>query len=372
MKVAFDNQIFSWQSFGGVSRYFSTLARELSAEQQDVKIYAGFHCNQYLSSLPQGLVSGVRLNRYPAHTNKFFRLLNNITSTYQVNRWQPDIVHETYYAPGQLVKNSARIVSTVHDMNYELYPAMFSKKDLTSLRKRNALHRADQIISVSHNTKSDLIELFGIDDDKVTVVHHGVDFDFFHTLSSLKMSRERPYLLYVGRREAYKNFSKALQALASSHRLKSDFDLVAFGGGKFNLEEQSLISSLGFSEAQISQVDGDDKMLGSLYHQAKAFLYPSIYEGFGMPPLEAMASSCPVISSDTSSMPEVIGRAGQFFDPTDLDSFIQAIEDVVYSDSRTHELRSLGLERAESFSWSVCASKTIKVYNKALDRSNFE
>jgi glycosyltransferase involved in cell wall biosynthesis len=106
--------------------------------------------------------------------------------------------------------------------------------------------------------------------------------------------------------------------------------------------------------------------LSEFYNQANIFVYPSLYEGFGLPPLEAMANNCAVASSNTSSMPEVIGNAGEFFDPYDLDDIKQAIENVVYSNKRTNELLSLGIKRASEFTWKKCAEKTLNVYKKYL------
>jgi glycosyltransferase involved in cell wall biosynthesis len=104
-------------------------------------------------------------------------------------------------------------------------------------------------------------------------------------------------------------------------------------------------------------------LLGELYEGAKAFVYPSIYEGFGLPPLEAMAHSCPVISSGTSSMPEIIGTAGVFFDPVNDDEMAGAIERVVYSDSEIARLVGLGHERLNQFSWQRCSQETLSIYN---------
>ena len=132
------------------------------------------------------------------------------------------------------------------------------------------------------------------------------------------------------------------------------------------MDELEEISVLGFLEDQVIQKSGDDDLLGSLYSTARSFVYPSLYEGFGIPPLEAMANQCPVISSKTSSMPEVIGEAAEYFDPTDTDDMKRAIEDVVYSDSYIKKLRQSGKERLTTFSWNKCSRETLNIYKKVI------
>jgi glycosyltransferase involved in cell wall biosynthesis len=166
----------------------------------------------------------------------------------------------------------------------------------------------------------------------------------------------------VGSRNGHKNFIKLLSSFASSEKLRSDFDLIAFGGGGFNVNETKLIGELGFRTGQVRQMGGDDSMLAMFYRQATAFVYPSFYEGFGLPPLEAMAQGCPVISSNSSSMPEVIGDAGEYFDPNSIEDMAAAIERVAYSKSRRDNLIELGKARLGVFSWNKCATETLRIY----------
>jgi len=366
MKIAFDHHIFNAQAYGGISRYYTILAQELLKLEQEVKIFAGVHRNHYLSTLADGVVSGVKFDKYGLTNNRFFRASHHYAVNLQINNWRPNIVHETYYScrPSPAV-NSVHI-TTVHDMTHEIYPQKFTDGGSTSELKRKTLDRVEHIISVSHNTKKDLIELFGINERKISVVHLGVDLSFSNYTGGLESKVQRPFLIYVGNRGGHKNFNGVLQAMASSKPLKTDFDLIAFGGGEFSAVENSLISSLGFRHNQIRQIGGGDDVLKTLYHQAVAFIYPSLYEGFGLPPLEAMACSCPVISSNTSSMPEVIGNAGEYFEPSDVDAMRVAIENVVYSPTRIQELQQLGLNRVKLFNWSKCAAETLEIYKKII------
>jgi len=366
VKIAFDHQIFNWQAYGGISRYYTNLALELLKQGQNVGVFAGVHRNNYLEVLPDGVVREIKLKKYPPRSARLFQAFNHYLVEYQVNHWQAELVHETYYSFMPEPKASVPRITTVYDMINELYPQMVPTKDNTTGWKRKTFERVEHIISISHSTKKDLMELFGIEESKISVIHLGFDLFFSEDVNKQEPKKQRPFLLYVGGRGAYKNFNGLIKAIANSPRLKKDFDVIAFGGGGFNRDELSFMSRLGFRYNQIRQLSGSDKILKALYHQASALVYPSLYEGFGLPPLEAMACSCPVISSNTSSMPEVIGNGGEYFNPSEIDEIIFAIEKVVYSTSRTEELYALGLERIKYFSWSKCATETTDIYKKII------
>lgn len=367
MRIAFDYQTFVYQSYGGISRYFTRLAQGLLDMKQQVEIFAPLHRNSYLSALPKGVVNGRCVQRYPPKTARFFLAYNHFGSRLQIAKWKPDVVHETYYSKVGSAPKSCPTVITVHDMIHELFPNEFTVNDKTATVKRRAIERADHIICVSENTKLDLMRLHRVPASKISVVHHGFDQFVEDAEKSLPTSLgEKPFLLYVGQRGGYKNFSGFLKAVASSHRLLGEFKIIAFGGGKFSASELALIYSFGFTENQVRQVSGDDALLGNYYRTASAFVYPSLYEGFGIPPLEAMAHHCPVISSNTSSMPEVIGTAAEFFNPSELEDMRRAIEDTVYSDSRIDDLRKEGVVRLATFSWSKCTQETLKTYRSII------
>jgi len=362
MKIAFDHQTFTYQSYGGISRYYIILADELLKLEQDVSVFAGVHQNNYLQDLPGSVVCGLKLNRYPPKTGRVFQWLNHAMSQAQIKYWQPDIIHETYYSSWPRLHSDAIRVTSVYDMIHELYKEQFSSRDKTTLWKKETFNRVNHIISISHSTKKDLVELFGIDESKISVVHLGVDVSAFERSISSPNTNTRTFILYVGARGGYKNFSAFIRAVGSSPSLINEFDVVAFGGGKFNADEMQLIKQLGFEDSQVKQVGGGDEILAGLYHQAAAFVYPSLYEGFGLPPLEAMAAGCPVVSSNTSSMPEVVRKAGVYFNPNDIEDIRNAIEKVVYSTDFRSQLIEAGFENVKGFSWKKCAQETLSVY----------
>lgn len=366
MKIAFDHQIFAMQSYGGVSRYFVRLAEELIALGEDVDVLAPLHRNRYLKELPEGRVYGMELRKFPPKSLEIIHGINRLIGSRKIVRTRPNILHETYFTNRPFKERGFARILTVYDMIHEKYASNFSSRDQTSRNKRNAVDRADHVICISHSTKRDLCALFDTPEEKVSVVHLG--FERFEESLGAKASEchKRPYLLYVGYRGGYKNFSSTLHAVASDASLINNFDVVAFGGGRFNREECALIKSLGFRGGAVRQVGGDDIKLSRLYRNARAFVYPSLYEGFGLPPLEAMGHDCPVVSSDTSSMPEVIGPAGEYFDPTDMDSQANAIRRVVFDSERQADLVIEGRKRLEMFSWAHCAEKTQEIYRSQV------
>lgn len=364
MRIVYDDQIFGWQQYGGISRYVVELARELSVmDSIDVSVVAPFHFNDYLNAA-SGTVKV--LGRYvdvPVGFRRLIRRVNPLAARLAIGRSDADIVHETYYFNLRSAAPKAKTVVTVHDMVHEKFPKYFAASNTTPRLKAEAVKRADHVICVSEHTRKDLLELVDIDPAKTSVVHHG--FTLGPSASNVltdPYSVGAPYMLYVGSREGYKNFTDLVRAYASSTVLRAEFKLVCFGGGRFTADEKALIASLGLSDSKIRQLSGDDAALAACYKGAAALVYPSKYEGFGIPPLEAMSLNCPVVCSAISSIPEVVGEAAEYFSPHDLDSMREAIHRVVLSETRGQELIALGQERLKRFSWGKCARETLNIY----------
>lgn len=367
MQVAFDHQVFLLQEYGGISRYICGLAGGLVNLHADVeaKIVAPLHYNAHLQVLSGVQVLGRRVPRI-RHSLRFVYGLSELATCAYLRVLNPDIVHETYYSSDSVAPRNCPTVVTVYDMIVERFPSMFSLDNPGTALKRATVERASHVICISENTKRDLIELFDYPGEKISVVYLG--YDKFSTLTSQPPGGEfddlgsKPFLLYVGSRAEYKNFHSLLRALALSRRIQEDFVLVCFGGGVFSSNERVLIDQLNFSEGQIIHIGGGDDTLAYLYANATAFVYPTLYEGFGIPPLEAMSLGCPVLCGMTSSLPEVAGDAAQYFDPARVDSILDAIEQVVESSSTREMLITKGRIQCELFSWARCAEDTLKVY----------
>jgi glycosyltransferase involved in cell wall biosynthesis len=318
--------------------------------------------------LPNVAAWGLSVPRYLPKTTRLMTSMNAMAARRAIARWRPDVVHETYYAARPSARRGGAVVVTVYDMIHERFPEFFPRLDRTAELKLLAVKRADHVICISECTRRDLLALSGIEPETVSVVHLG--FDRMPTSIPFKttVANGRPFLLYVGIRQGYKNFDRFLASVAGSKDLQNDFDVVAFGGGPFSQQELQLINALGFSEAQVRQESGGDARLGALYDTAAVFVYPSLYEGFGLPPLEAMAHDCPVVSSNTSSMPEIIGDAGEFFDPASPGEIAAAIERVVYTQERGADLVARGRRRLHEFTWERCAAETLNIYKKVVAR----
>jgi glycosyltransferase involved in cell wall biosynthesis len=366
MRIAFDHQVVGWQEYGGISRYVFELASNLATRHaQEVAVISPLYVNRYLAHAPSSLnIVGVHVPRLPKIT-PLYRLANAIMSRPFIAHYRPDIVHETYYSPMRVGPRSAKTVLTVYDMIHEKFSDQFSRLSPTRRFKALAVARADHIICISEQTRRDLVEILGVDPGKTSVVHLG--FTMTNRSESTRPAPSaRPYLLYVGSRGGYKNFQKLLRAYAASALLRANFDLICFGGGPFTENELNVIRELGLSGGGVRQVAGDDDRLAGYYSAATAFIYPSLYEGFGIPLLEAMSFDCPVVCSGVSSIPEVAGTAGEFFDPYDVESMRNVIERVVGDDALRRRMVADGQERIGHFSWQRCAQETLDIYRGVL------
>lgn len=364
MRIAFDHQAFCLQKTGGISKYFFHLAEQLAIEGQDVGVFSPRYRNQYARRLSPKILRGSYVKDYPPRCADAAVALNGLVARRRLRAWQPDIVHETYFSNTRSGPDNTPSVLTVFDMIGELGldTNAPTSTELKQSKKYAAVKRADHVICISEHTRQDLIRLYEVAPEKTSTIHLGCELN---VLAEKKVTNaERPFLLYVGLRSGYKNFTRFVQAVAACGQLIEQFDIVAFGGGPFNPAEQALIQELGLRFDQVRQLNGDDTELAKYYRGASALVYPSCYEGFGLPPLEAMANHCPVVSSYASAMPEVIGDSAEFFDPFDLDSIARAIQNVVQSQARTNDLIAKGLTRIQQFTWQTCAAQHLALYRK--------
>lgn len=366
LKIAFDYQTFELQTYGGVSRYICELASNLARMPEcAVEVIAPLHCNEYLRSLsPPVKTSAIYVGNVPKF-RRITKAVNRFLAPTVLNKARPDIIHRTYYAADLPKVKGARTIVTVHDMIHERYSELMAHV-ADARGKRASVAAADHVICISENTRRDLIEYFDIDPSKTSVVYHG--FSLTSAMGSKKDSVKlnREYILYVGLRWGYKNFSSLLAAYVNSGIIRDRFDMVCVGGGPFSSIEKASIHDARLREGSIRQLDADDAMLSALYQQAAMLVYPSLYEGFGIPPLEAMSFGCPVVCCNAASMPEVVGDAASYFDSSDTDSLTAAIERVAVDEAFRSALIRRGTERLKLFSWQRCAEQTLDVYQKVL------
>ena len=324
MKVLFDHQIFSTQRFGGVSRYFVELFLEFNTtEGIEFDLSALYSVNHYLinSKIKKEFIPGIRFKG----KKMMLTWINKKHSKAQLHKQQFDLFHPTYYDP-YFYKNlkGKKFVLTVHDMTQELFPKLLPANDKTSERKKYLVEKATRIIAVSENTKKDLINIWGIDDNKIDVVYHGNSMINKPENQKIK-GIPNEYLLYVGSRHRYKNFNRFIKAIAPFLNSKPQLNLVCAGGGKFSEKELELLNELNVSN-KVVQFNFDDSSLPGLYKNAILFVFPSLYEGFGIPILEAFSCKCPIACSNNSCLPEIAKDAAAYFDPFKEESILQAVK----------------------------------------------
>lgn len=357
MKIVFDQQIFTLQRFGGISRSFVELSHHLNLLSGiRSKIIAPFHFNKHL--LTSSPSSGVYL---PKSTDKFgfnkkVRTLGKRVSNLAIERFNPDFIHETFYDSESFPYPDYPVVTTIQDLIREKLGVEKLKID----KKQKCIERAQLIICISESTKNDLLEYYSPDPEKVHRVYLGVNKFFFQEDLS-KGKNRKPTILFVGNRFGYKNWEFLVNAFAKSEPLKNNFEVVCFGGGRLKIEELDLLKRLNISN-KVKFVDGSDVELRDNYSNSACFVYPSLFEGFGLPIVEAMASGCPVVVSDIPVFHESAGPAAEYFDPKDINSLIHSLETILFNTQKLDQMRISGFSHAKNFTWMETARNTVSAY----------
>ena len=391
MKILFDYQIFELQKFGGVSRYFVELLNHTNKEGIDWELPIRYSDNEQINNLEyfkgklenkadpfKTFLGGLdfigkwklynlysKISSLPTPKN-----LNTILSIKSIIDGNFDIFHPTYYDDYFLpyLKNKPFIL-TIHDLIFEKYGKQYTLNDPSSINKKKLANKATMIIAVSENTKKDIIEVLGIDERKIEVIYLGNSLvaNSHSDIMKEKLNIPEKYLLFVGNRANYKNFNLFIQAIAPL--LINDKELnVICTGKEFDEEEVSRLSSL-FIKGQVFHRYVDDESLACLYTYAIAFVFPTLYEGFGLPVLEAFSCGCPAILSNNSSLPEIGGDAAVYFNPKDEKSIFEAVKKVLQNNQLRENMKQKGREREKLFSWNITTKKTIKLYERVLSDS---
>ena len=311
--------------------------------------------------------------------NNTLRILwEQVTLPYYSMNDRLDLFHYTDHSLS-ILQRTRPVIITVHDIAYIRFPWLFNRSGQIYKQYINdrSIRKADIIIVPSFSTKKDLTHLFGIRSEKIRVIYHGVESRFRH-ISNVEEYRLRNNLpikmiLNVGTLEPRKNVVTLIKAFKKLRKLGfKDYKLV-IAGDKGWLYKQI------FKEIELSDLQKEilflgiveDEDLPMLYNCADVFVYPSLYEGFGLPPLEAMACGIPVITSNTSSLPEVVGDAGIMVGPDDVNSLCEAMYNVLKGKELRHHMSKKGLERAKLFSWKETAKKILEIYDEVLSKNNY-
>ena len=353
MKVLFDHQIFYYQ-YGGASKYFAMLLNAMPRDSWETT--ALFACNEYVRD--KHLFRTLR-NRFRGQS-VVAEYLNRPYTQYVLTKGEYDIFHQTNFGT-YCLKNLGNkpMVTTYHDANLSTidpHPEIVQRQKLS-------LNRADAVVCVSNNTKNDLLKLFDIDERKVRVIYHGIEISDNSNLTPCRLF-SFPYILYVGRRSEYKNFVRLLKAFLLIRIKYPDVHLVCTSQ-KFSLEEQENFHQLGL-DGYIHSILADEQQMKQLYRDALFMVFPSLYEGFGMPILEAWSCNCAVALSNTSCFPEIAETAGLYFNPLSDDDMFVKIKQLIDDNELRSELIKRGQGRLKLFSWERCAYEHYNLYKSLL------
>ena len=369
MRILIDHQAFSIQRYGGVSRIFAELI-------------SYFDRNNVISYTPHLYLDNEYYNRLKynshvsiySHTNHFFTkviktvlpIINNLYTKVYIRFFNFDIYMPSYYDTYLISKmGNTPIIVYVYDMIHEKYPNLFKDTSI-SQNKLSLMEKSTIIIAISENTKRDILEIYPqISSSKIHVVHLSDSIKIKFN-EALYVNLPEKYILYVGTRKDYKNFNTLLQAFILFQLNHPDVSLLCVGGGKFSSQEMQEFRTAGI-ENMVRQISLIDEDLYTVYHSAIVFVFPSLYEGFGIPVLEAMRSGCPVILGSLSSFPEIAGDAGIYCDVSNPLEINQALIKVFQNrDFRTNYIAK-GKTQAEKFTWNETAKKTLEICQSIVD-----
>jgi len=286
-----------------------------------------------------------------------------------------DVVHSTTFSAPRFRNRRKRLVATIYDLSFLSHPECHLPQNITHTLggTRDAIAWADALIAISHHTRQDLIERMGAPADRVVVIHPAPNPQCLRVEDPLLLSRvcrkyhlPAHFILFVGSLEPRKNLLRLVAAYARiASTLRKDVHLVVAGGAGWLSEDlQPTVQRLGVTEQVhfVGYVPEED--LPALYSLATVFAYPSLYEGFGFPVLEAMQCGVPVLTSNVSALPEVSGDAALFVSPTEVDDIAVGMARLLDDADLRTELRTQGYARAGAFSWERCARETLAVYRR--------
>lgn len=362
MHIFYDGYVYSIQARGGISRYCTNLINRLPISViPTLTICQRFNTQVYPDhpNLQSFYFPYQKFTFFPKWVSERLET-HYFRSVTALSRF--DIAHPTFYSlltRQEFDKYHCPLVVTIHDLIPNFFPdgALYS---WLADETRKALLAAQKIICVSENTKKDLLELYSVPESKVTVTYLASEID-----ASLSHGSEpvpsRPYYLYVGARLGHKNFDGLLAAFAKAVSIRPDIALCV-AGPPFNEAEGKLIADFKLAKHVEHYGCVSDHHLAKLYRCSVAFVYPSLYEGFGIPPLEAMSCGTAVVASNSSSLPEVVGDAGLLFDPKSTNELVDQLLLLLDNSTLREHLVSKGYTRAKQFSWDKTVAQTLDVY----------
>jgi glycosyltransferase involved in cell wall biosynthesis len=355
----------------GVGHYISQLARYLNLldEHNEYTYYYGFFSKNLVGS--DHVIQRLR-NQLPK--TPWFRKVvrQSVFAVSGLFHSDFDLYFEPNFIPVKI--RAKKIVTTVHDFSFRLFPEAHPKDRIQYFEKHFSknIRRSDRIITDSVYIKNEAEELLGLPDNMITPIHLGVDHGVFkiypreaQDTCMRELGLPEKFILFVGTREPRKNLARLVQAYAELPvPVQREFSLVLVGPRGWDDSDRALAKKLG-TRIMVSDYL-DTKKLALVYNLASVLAYPSLYEGFGLPPIEAMACGCPVVVSRAGSLPEVCADAACYVDPIDVQSIAEGIEKVVADEELRQSLIKKGRERAKLFTWESTAEKTLAVFSEVM------
>lgn len=365
MRILIDYQILVDQKYGGVSKYtYNLYSRLLKRSNVKVKIPVLCSRNYYFKDVIRPLknhrILDVKIIRWTV------KIINSIKTVLYYLISKIDIYHPSFYGIYlfPFIWKKTKVVVTIHDMIHEIYKDEIYSAKRTIFRKKIMIEKADAIIAVSNNTKKDIMRFYPeIEENKIKVIYEGGLID--RKIRNVKNIPDK-YVLYVGNREGYKNFSTLIKAMDYIFNVTNDIYLVCAGGGKLAENELNGLSDSIFKKYVI-QVNCDDAELNFLYQRASCYVNPSKYEGFGIPIIEAFENSCPVILANASCFPEIGGNACLYFESESAIELSRLITSIIESSDLREKMIQRGLDRSKFFSWDKMENEIFKLYTELLE-----
>ena len=289
-----------------------------------------------------------------------------VTGTRGLMSGKWDIYHNTLYRFMPTVR-ARRLVATHHDCVQERFPELFPDHARIIRTKRHMFRQADLILCVSESSRSDLEHFYGVEPNRCRVIYHGMSVLARSEAGRAELSQlmRRPFLLYVGIRAEYKNFRGFLSAFAEAG-LQADYDILTLGGGPFSDDELQFIRCLGLQNALISVPRASFDLMAEAYAEARLLVYPSLYEGFGFPPLEAMSLGTPALVAASQATLEICGNAAFFFDPSNPADFEAKLKSGLGDEASRLEKIAIGLTHVQLYDWGRTAEQVLTAYQSVL------
>lgn len=364
IRILMDHQIFTMQDYGGISRVFAEMYKRFNnSNSTTCQLPIIFSENVYFD----GILKTRSIFRQKKSFIKrlFYYAINHIVTIFVLLKGDYDVFLPSYYDPYFLPFLKGKpFVLVLHDMTHEIFPEIASAKDKTVKWKKTLASKADKIVAISENTKKDIIKFYGIDESKIEIIYWATVLKLPQKTAKLNLPQK--YLLFVGDRGKYKNFNRFFKAIIPLLQKDPELYLVCAGSKPFTEDENQIIKISNLIGKVLHVKFRDNNQLAWIYKNALCFVYPSLYEGFGSPILEAFACECPVILSNTSSLPEIGGEAVGTFNPQDEKSIRGSIENVIYNDQLRENMIKKGRERIKTFTYEKTINNYIKVFEEII------